>query len=232
MNAPFFALEGIGGSGKTSVWNKLNSWLEEHGEIPWVAVREPGGTPHAEFIRNLVNTGFPGLEEQPALDPMGVALLFNVCRVDLTNKVIRPALEAGKVVLTDRYCDTTFAYQSVFNGLDMYDLMGLHDDVISMYPNWTYLLDCPGEIATQRVSAEEKARDQFDRAGVEKQEAMRQAYLTLARRNPGRYVIIDATQSPDDVAEQVLKHMIDSIVLWKSNSVRYGHGGIRSTMVG
>lgn len=232
MSAPFFALEGIGGAGKTGVWEKLNLWLAEHGEIPWVSVREPGGTPHAEFIRKLVNTGFPGLENEPALDPMGYALLFNACRVDLTNKIIRPAMAEGKVVLTDRYCDTTFVYQSVFNGLDMHNLTELHADVIGLWPDWTYLLDCPGEVATARVSPEEKARDQFDRAGVEKQEAMRQAYLTLARRYPGRYVVIDATQDPEVVAEQVLAHMIDSITLWKSNMANYGIGGIRSTMCG
>ena len=217
----FVAFEGIGGSGKSTVAGKVFNWVAEQGSIDFVSVREPGGTPHAEFIRNLVNTGFPGLEDASKLDPMGVALLFNVCRVDLTNKVIRPALAQNKLVITDRYCDTTFAYQSVFNGLHMLDLIKLHDDVIGLYPKWTYLLDCPGEIATARVSEEEKKRDQFDRAGIEKQEGMRQAYLQLAERNPGRYVVIDATQPPEVVAEQVISHLRDSIVLWKGGDYIY-----------
>jgi len=213
----FVAFEGIGGSGKSSVAGKVDSWLRGQDLIEWVGVREPGGTPHAEYIRRLVNEGFPGLNDAPALDPMSYALLFNACRSDLTNKVIRPALAAGKLVVTDRYCDTTFAYQSVFNGIPLDTLVKLHDDVIGIYPQWTYLLDCPGEIATARVSEEEKRRDQFDRAGVEKQEQMRQAYLTVARRHPGRYVIIDATQDKDAIAEQVISHLRDSITLWKGS---------------
>lgn len=217
----FIALEGIGGSGKSSVTSKVNGWLASEQRVPFIAVREPGCTPHAEFIRRLVNEGFPGLEESPALDPMGVALLFNVCRVDLVNKVIRPAMAEGKLVVTDRFCDTTFAYQSVFNGVDMEALINLHNDVIGLYPQWTYLLDCPGEIASARVSDEEKKRDQFDRAGVDKQEGMRQAYLSLANRHPGRYAVIDATQSPDQVAEQVISHLKDSITLWKGSEYIY-----------
>ena len=208
--APFIALEGIGGSGKSGTWKRVGAWLNAQA-VPLTMVREPGGTPHAEYLRQLVNTGFPGIDTQ--LDPMGVALLFNACRIDLVNKVIRPALDQGQVVLTDRFCDTTFVYQSVFNGLEQSTLQDLHKDVIGLYPNWTYLLDCPGEVANARVSDAEKQRDQFDRAGIEKQEAMRQAYLSLARTYPGRYVVIDATKSEDEVFQEIINHLCDTLIL-------------------
>lgn len=215
----FTAVEGIGGAGKSTVLAKVHNWLYDQPGLEWIGVREPGGTPHAEHIRRLVKEGFPGLDT--ALDPMGVALLFNAARIDLTNKVIRPETAQGKLVISDRYCDSTFAYQSVYNGLPLDVLTRLHDTVIGLYPQWTYLLDCPGEVANARVSSEERAADQFDRAGIDKQEAMRQTYLQLAERAPGRYVVIDATQSPEIVAEQVISHLSDSITLWKANQFIY-----------
>lgn len=215
----FIAFEGIGGAGKSTVVAKVHNWLRDQDNLEWVGVREPGGTPHAEQIRRLVKEGFPGLDI--ALDPMGVALLFNAARIDLTNKVILPEMAQGKLVLSDRYCDSTFAYQSVYNGLELEVLTKLHDTVVGLYPKWTYLLDCPGEIANARVSSEERAADQFDRAGIEKQEAMRQTYLQLADRAPGRYVVIDATQPEEIVAEQVISHLRDSIVLWKGGNYVY-----------
>lgn len=196
----FVALEGIGGVGKSTVRDGMTQLMSFVGVTP-VTTREPGGTDCAEHIRKLVKEGFPGTSEK--MSPMGVTLLFNAARADHMAKVIQPALDDNRFVLCDRFCDSTFTYQHVINGVPLDKLGDLHKLVIGKFPDMTFILDAPAEVAAQRLSAHEKAHDQFDRAGIEKQEAMRQAYLTLARENPHRYFVVDATKSKSEVFDLV-----------------------------
>lgn len=202
----FIAIEGIGGTGKTTMKAQVGGlFFALVPEIPLVQTREPGGTGCAEHLRTLLREGFPCGDK---LDPMGVALLFNTARADLMAKVVNPALSEGKLVLTDRFCDTTFAYQSVVDGIPLDKLIALHEAAIGVYPDMTFILDAPAEVANARVSAEEKATDRFDREGLEKQEAMRQVYLKLARDNPKRYVVVDATKDVRGVYAEMYPHLM------------------------
>lgn len=224
--APFIVLEGIGGVGKSTVSSKIAEFFEAHG-MTVVRTREPGGTDCAEHIRTLVKQGFPGTAEK--MSPMGVALLFNAARADHMVKVVTPARNAGELVLCDRFCDSTFVYQSVVNGMYLGVLQDLHDLAIGEYPSTTFLLDCPAEVAQARITPEEQAEDQFDRAALDQQEAMRTAYLSLAAAEPGRYVVIDASVSPDQVYAQILPHLMQ---IHNDHVTRPKPMGIRPTLVG
>lgn len=208
MKGLFVVLDGLGGAGKSSVRDKAQAFFEERG-LKVIVTREPGGTPEAEILRKFCREGFgPGYDP---LDPMAAALLFNTARADHVGKVIKPYVEKGYVVLCDRFCDTTFAYQSEFNGLDIKTLIGIHELAIGVYPDMTFLLDLPAEVAMNRVLPAEKLSDQFDRASCDTQERIRQAYLWLAKKDPERYDVIDATQAKDDVF-QSMTPMLERLV--------------------
>jgi len=211
----FISFEGIGGSGKSSVCKRVSAMLESVLPGKFLITREPGGTPHAEYLRDLLRGGFPGLKDQQ-LDPMAVALLFNVARQDHVAKLIKPAVAEGKLVVTDRYCDTTFTYQHVYNGIPLEKLRELHDVAIGMYPSITFLMDCPAIVAAERVSEGEKSADMFDSATLHMQEQMRQTYLKLARDEPLRYKVIDASRAAEDVLSEVLNYLRAIITVWKS----------------
>jgi dTMP kinase len=198
----FIALEGIGGTGKGTLKTQLFELMEKKG-IPHIKTREPGGTPIAEHLRELTRSGFRIDGGVEFATPMATALLFNAARSEHWATLIEPALKDDYLVLTDRFCDSTFTYQSVFMGIDIEKLKQLHDMVIGVYPTMTFLLDCPAEIAMARVTDFEKSRDQFDRIGVEKQERMREVYLELAAAEPHRYYVIDASGTPEHVWAQV-----------------------------
>lgn len=234
-------LEGIGGAGKTTVRDGMTQLMDFVGVKP-VMTREPGGTPCAEHIRQLVKVGFPGTDDK--MSPMGVALLFNAARADHMAKVIQPALDDNRFVLCDRFCDSTFTYQHVVNGIPLEKLEDLHELVIGRFPDMTFILDLPAEMAAQRLTPHEKANDQFDRAAIEQQEAMRQAYLTLARENPHRYCVIDATKSKSEVFDQVCpkidelinRHLkgspMGTYTREREGTTKLGVSGIYRTLVG
>lgn len=213
MKAPFIALEGIGGTGKSTATEYIGEIFRKHGFDP-VLTREPGGTRCAEHLRRLVREGFPGAdlnEPLDVMDPMGVTLLFNAARVDHVNKVIKPAMEAGRPVITDRFCDSTFAYQSVYNNIPMGKLLVLHDLAVGIYPDMTFIFTCPVSIAASRISSAEKGSDQFDRAGLDQQEAMQQVYVDRYTAYPERYTLIDASVSEAEVREQLFPHVMKII---------------------
>lgn len=224
----FIVLEGIGGVGKSTVYKKIAEFLKG-ASIPLVETREPGGTPCAEHLRILTKEGFPGTTDK--IDAMGTALLFNAARSDNVSKVITPALESGKWVLCDRFSDSTIAYQSTFNNVRIARLEALHDLVIDMNPTMTFLLDAPAAVANARIEPDAKAGDQFDQASIDLQERMRQVYLSLARAEPHRYRIIDATQSEEQVFAQILPHLMELQNDWiKRPDSKCSY--IRSTLIG
>lgn len=212
MTAPFITLEGIGGTGKSTARDYIRKLFQDY-DLPHVITREPGGTPCAEQLRKLVREGFPGLGNTPAeqLDPMGVALLFNAARVDHVNKVIRPSLEVGHTVVSDRYCDTTFAYQSTYDGVPLEKLKQLHELAVGLNPDKTFIFTCPVYIAASRISDAEKQSDKFDRASLEQQEAMQQVFLDLYKTDIDRYTLIDASYGFDEVREQLFPHLMKFI---------------------
>lgn len=206
MKGKLIVVEGIGGVGKSTIKNKIVEWLEASG-LDSMYTREPGGTPAAEILREYCRKGITSGGEVIELEPMTIALLFNAARAENLGKVILPALREGKVVLTDRFADSTFAYQSQVNGIDLATLQGIHQLAHGVYPDLTFLLDAPALVAQTRICEWEHANDQFDRVGIETQEKVRRQYLELTRVYPEKYVVVDATQSPDQVFAQILPHL-------------------------
>jgi dTMP kinase len=187
----FVTFEGIDRSGKTTQAKLLADALGEEALL----VREPGGTPAAERIRELVKD--PGV----VLSPIAETLLFGAARAELIERVLRPALEQGRTVISDRYIDSTVAYQGGARGLGIERVEQLNDWIAGgLWPGVTFLLDVPPGVARERGGED----DRFEREGTELQRAVAAAYDELAERHADRYVRIDASRPPEEVHEQVL----------------------------
>jgi dTMP kinase len=187
----FISLEGVDGSGKSTQARLLVEALGAE----TVAIREPGGTDAAERIRALLAD--PGLE----LDPMAELLLFCAARADLTEGVIRPALEAGRDVVSDRFSDSSVAYQGAARGLGVGEVIGLCDTATDgLWPDLTLLLRVDPQVGLGRADGE----DRFEAEGLELQRAVAEAYEEIAQIASDRVVVIDATGSVEDVHERVM----------------------------
>jgi dTMP kinase len=185
----FITFEGIDRSGKTTQAKLLAEALGDQA----VLVREPGGTPAAERIRELV--------KEDELSPISETLLFSAARADLIERVIRPALEAGKTVIGDRYVDSTVAYQGGARGLGIDRVEELNRWLTGdLWPELTFLLDVDPAAASRRSGE----LDRFEREGEALQRAVAAAYDELARRHPERYVRLDGTRSAEEVHRDVL----------------------------
>ncbi len=189
----FVTFEGIDRSGKTTQARMLAKALGDEALL----VREPGGTPAAERIRDLV-------KGDTELTPMAEMLLFGAARADLVEKVVRPALEAGRTVISDRYGDSTVAYQGGARGLGIERVEDLNRWLTGdLSPDVTFLLEVEPATAGNRGGEV----DRFEREGEDLQRAVAAAYDELAERHADRYVRIDASRSPKEVHEDVLAHL-------------------------
>ena len=179
----FITFEGIDRSGKTTQAKLLANALGDEALL----VREPGGTPAAERIRELVKD--PGVE----LSPIAETLLFGAARAGLIEQVIRPALEAGRTVISDRYVDSTVAYQGGARGLPT----GWPPTFPR--PDITFLLEGPVETGLGRHEQAGKSKDRMERESVEFHRKVAEAYDRLAAAESSRFVRIDATGSRDKI---------------------------------
>lgn len=205
MAGMLIVVDGLDGAGKTGAIARLSKWFEQS-NVEHIVTREPGGTQLAQHIRMGLRHGFEGVTEE--MDPVAEMLLFNVARTDHVAKIIRPALAAGKVVLCDRYFDTTLAYQGGGRGLDLKMMEDIHHLAIGLYPDVTFLMDGPPEVFLKRM--EDETRDEvnkFDSLGLPFYERAREVYLNKARVNPSGYVLINADCSPDQVFAQFLPEL-------------------------
>lgn len=197
MPGLFVTLEGGEGSGKSTQVTRLVARLEKSGLDPLVT-REPGGTPLAERIRELL------LDPALAPGPLTEALLMEASRAELVSTVIRPALAAGRVVLCDRYGDSTLAYQGAGRGLDADLLAGWNRAATGgLVPDLTLLFDVPPELGLQRRAAAPGTANRLDLESEAFHRRVRERYLELARREPQRFVVLDAALSPDTLEAQV-----------------------------
>lgn len=194
----FISLEGIDGSGKSTQARLLASALRDTGREV-VLTREPGGAPGAEEIRRLLVEGDPDRWSAET-----EILLFTAARRDHLERTIRPALAAGKVVITDRFADSTRVYQGATRG-DLRGLVdGIHDLAIGMEPDLTLILDMDPEAALSRGLARNSGEDRFEEFGLSFQKALRDGFRALAAQNPDRCHLIDAGRAAEEVAEDVL----------------------------
>ena len=193
MQGKFITIEGTEGVGKTTNIEFIQGWLLEH-DIDFVATREPGGTPLAEQIRQLLLT--PGNEK--ICDSAELLLMF-AGRAQHLNQVIEPSLGAGKWVICDRFTDATYAYQGAGRGMDSSLIKHLEHLVQgALRPDLTLILDIPVEIGLKRAS-DRSAPDRFEQEQVEFFERVRQGYLNTAKEDPQRCAVIDASQSLEKV---------------------------------
>ena len=202
----FITVEGIEGVGKSTNIDFLSALIEKEG-IEVVCTREPGGTPMAERIRGLL------LEHgEETLPDTAELLLFFAARSLHVANTIRPALEAGKWVVCDRFTDASRAYQGDGRGLDMDRINTLACWVQEgLGPDVTLLLDAPADIGMRRA-ARRGASDRLESEEMPFYERVREGYLTLARAEPERFAIIDASQPLADVKADiraVLRRLLD-----------------------
>ena len=193
----FITFEGIDGAGKSSHIEPLAAWLRERGH--GLVTREPGGTPLAETLRELVL-------HQP-MDALTEALLVFAARRDHLKLSIQPALEAGVTVLCDRFTDATFAYQGGGRGFDRQVLSQLEAMVHhGLQPDLTLWFDLPPALAAQRHAAARPA-DRFEAESPAFFERVQAGYAARAAAEPGRFKRIDAAPSPAEVWSQVAAAM-------------------------
>ncbi|HEY5976436.1 MAG TPA: dTMP kinase [Solirubrobacterales bacterium] len=188
----FVSLEGVDGSGKSTQAKLLAEALGPE----TLLIREPGGTSAAERIRELLAD--PALE----IDPFGELLLFSAARADLVSRVIRPALEDGRVIVADRFADSSVAYQGGARGLGTSQVLSLTDTVIDgLWPDLTILLRVDPEVGLGRAGGE----DRLEAEGLELQKAVAEAYEEIAIIASDRVVAVDASGGPGEVHQRVLE---------------------------
>lgn len=204
----FITLEGIEGAGKSTVLPVIERVLQRSA-IDFTMTREPGGTVLAEKIRAVF------LEpSNEVLEPMTELLLVFASRHQHVTHLIKPALAAGQWVVSDRFTATTYAYQGGGRGLNKEIISTLEKLVLGHFePNHTLLLDIPATLAKERIAAR-CALDRIEQETLEFFERIRQSYLTQAAQFPERYAIIDATQSPEHVSQQVNTILQQWIKAW------------------
>lgn len=196
----FITLEGGEGVGKSTQSRLLCERIQLHG-FECVTTREPGGSPKAEALRNVLLSG----AARP-LGPMGEAVLFAAARIDHLDHTIRPALARGAVVICDRFADSTRAYQGALGDIDPRVIRTLEDVTIGdVRPDVTFILDLPAEIGLSRAGARRGAVpvDRFEGESAAFHQSLRQAFLNIAKAEPQRCQVIDANQAPDQVAEAI-----------------------------
>jgi dTMP kinase len=187
----FVTFEGIDRSGKTTQARLLCDALGDEA----LAVREPGGTAVGERVRELLK------DASAEIGPEAEALLFAAARAELVTRVIRPALERGRVVVSDRFLDSSLAYQGVARGLGVEQIEWINRWATGgLLPDLTFLLAIEPAVAAARAGD----RDRFEGEGIRLQEQVLAAYEQLAAREPDRWRRIDADRPPEEIHAEVL----------------------------
>lgn len=213
QNPLFISFEGGEGAGKSTQIRLLSAWLEERG-IDHILTREPGGCAGAELIRDLVLKGATDRWE-----PMTEALLITAARTEHVEKVIKPALAAGKWILCDRFFDSTVAYQGAGHGLGMQKMRDLQVASFgSIKPDITFLLDIPVADGLARAHAREREKvahadkeDRFERMGSAFHETLYLAFKTIAAEEPERFRVIDARGTIENMQQQII-NVVDAVL--------------------
>lgn len=193
-NGLFITLEGGEGAGKSTAARLLAEIFGAEGaEV--VLTREPGGTAGAEAIRALLLGGVP-------LDPLAQTLLHFAARADHVENVIRPALARGAVVICDRYFDSTMAYQVYGQGVPA-EAVASMIRVVGLFPDLTFLLEVPPEVAQERLAARNAGSDRYEGMGEEFMARVAHGFHAIAAAEPGRVALIDATWAPEPLAVEL-----------------------------
>ncbi len=194
----FISFEGTEGVGKTTLINSLNHYLTQKG-CATLLTREPGGTPLAEQIRDLLLMQ----HEEKVNEDCELLLLF-AARAQHIQQVIQPALQQNKWVLSDRFVDASFAYQGGGRQLSQQKITLLQQQFVPLMPQLTFWLDAPVEVGMQRAQ-KRAALDRFEQEKLVFFERVRAVYAERAQAEPSRIFRIDATQTPENMLNQAIK---------------------------
>jgi dTMP kinase len=197
----FITFEGIDGSGKSTQIQLLKKMLEERNHVV-TTLREPGGNILSEQIRQLL------LDSKEQVDPRCELLLFTAARAQLVSSVIRPALEAGKIVICDRYIDSSVAYQGYGRGLSIESIESINDFATAgLIPDITFIFDLSVDDAAKRAgfrsNDNQTKPDRMERSGDAFFERTKQGYLDIAKKSDRNIFIINANDALNDIREQV-----------------------------
>lgn len=206
MNPKFITVEGVEGAGKSSVINFIKNYFAEK-KISCVFTRETGGTEIAELIRNILHS-----HHQEEMYPDTELLLAFASRAQHLNKLIIPTLNSGKWVLSDRFTDSTYAYQGAGRGIPQ-EKIALLENLVqgNLRPNFTLLLDLDPEIGLERISKADLKFDRFETEKIEFYVRVRNCFLERAKNEPQRFRKVDASKSIKDVELQI-KQIFDTIL--------------------
>lgn len=190
----FITLEGGDGSGKSTQAELLSSWIAEQGRTV-VRTREPGGTEVGVLLREIV------LHHRGEISARAEALLYAADRAQHIDTLVRPALERGEVVLQDRYIDSSLAYQGAGRALGQNEVRLLSTWATQdLWPDLTILLDLNEQAAAERITRAQKVFDRLEAEKAEFHARVRAVYLDLAAAEPARFLVLDASQSREDLA--------------------------------
>lgn len=196
----FITFEGGEGTGKSTQARRLAAHLRARG-LDVVETREPGGSPGAEAVRHVLLSG--------AAEPFGPqteALLFAAARADHVDQLIRPALAAGRMVVCDRFFDSTRVYQGAVGDVPQTMLDALEEVAAGgARPDLTFVLDVPVELGLERAAARGNGADRFEKEDAAYHERVRAAFLALAQKEANRFAVVDASGDPDTVAAEIAR---------------------------
>ncbi|MBB4126678.1 dTMP kinase [Xanthomonas translucens] len=198
----FVSLEGGEGAGKTTAINAIRDWLQAQGHEV-LLTREPGGTPLAERIRELLLNNAPALQPAEPLAAETELLLVFAARAQHVREVIRPALQRGAYVVSDRFTDSSYAYQGEGRGLDRVWIADLERRAVGLQPGLTLLLDLDVQIGRARTSGRDLWPDRIESEQDDFFQRVRAGFRQRATQDPQRFRIIDASQPPQAVAHDV-----------------------------
>lgn len=195
----FITLEGGEGAGKSTQAKRLTDWLNANG-YPAVYFRDPGGVPTALPIREILLKG-----DTEKFLPLTELFLFNANRVELLQRGILPALADGKIVVCDRFADTTLTHQGYGGGLSLDTIHAVQTIAVGSHmPDLTIILDIPAAVGLARGKGHTVGETRFEDKGVAFHERARQGFLTIAAENPSRCVVLDALAPLDEVAANIV----------------------------
>ena len=214
MNGIFLTLEGGEGCGKSTQLERTAAALRAASGREVVTARSPGGTAVAERIRAILKTREPGEDLLPETELM----LFGACHAQMCEHMIRPVLERGGIVISDRFTDSTLVYQGCARRIDSETVRRVNEFVCrGVRPDLVLVLDVPVELGLRRTAERSGIAatqdDRFDSESTAFHEAVRNGFLELARREPGRFAVIDASPVPEQVTESILEAIHERLAI-------------------
>ena len=200
-NSLFISFEGPEASGKSSQIKLLSSYFRKN-RIPFIVTREPGGTKIAEKLRKII------LDKKQTISNMEEILLFMASRLNNINNIIKPALKLGKIVISDRFADSTFVYQGYVNNFGLKKAISLHENLLdSFLPNRTFLFQLSPQIIISRLK-ERKNSNKYDKININFHKKIIEGYELLSKNNK-RFYRIDATKNRNIIHNEIINKILE-----------------------